>query len=88
MLQHSAFHSVTGGEMIWDSDTASNTKYCLVAGAYIPAAPPAGGPTSLDITAQVFARPMGSTTAQDIAVVLLNRAEMPTTLSVTWAELG
>ena len=44
----------------------------------------------MDIIAQVFARPMGFTAAQDIAVVMLNRAvtEAPANLSVTWAELG
>ena len=65
---------------------ASST--CLVAGASVPALPPPGGPTSMDITAQVFARSMGFTAAQDIAVVMLNRAEAPANLSVTWAELG
>jgi alpha-galactosidase len=75
------------GEVIWASGTASNS--CLIAGAYIPAAPPAGGPTSLDITAQIVARPMGPTAApDDIAVVMLNRAAVPTKLSVSWAELG
>ena len=56
----------------------------MVAGA---TAPPPGGPTSLDITAQVFARPVGHGGAE-MAVVLLNRADSPTTLSVAWAELG
>ena len=61
---------------------------CVVASAHAPQVPPAGGPTSLDITTQVFARPMGLSTAQDIAVVMLNRAEASATMSVTWAELG
>jgi hypothetical protein len=83
------------GEVVWagsgghaNSQTAAS-KLCLVAGAYVPPAAPVGGPTSLDITAQVFARPMGYTAAvQDIAVVLLNRAGAATNLSVSWDELG
>ena len=42
-------------------------------------------PTSSDITAQVFARPLHG---GDIAVVFLNRGEAPTTLSVSWRALG
>jgi alpha-galactosidase len=42
-------------------------------------------PTSTDITAQVFARPLQGS---EIAVVLLNRDETPANLSVTWRSLG
>ena len=42
-------------------------------------------PTSSDITAQVFARPLQGS---EIAVVLLNRDETPANLSVTWQSLG
>jgi hypothetical protein len=58
---------------------------CLVAGATVP---PPGGPRSLDITAQVFARTLGHGSGADIAVLLLNRGSMETTLSVSWTELG
>ena len=44
------------------------------------------------ITSQVFARPLGSLPVGapgfEMAVVLLNRDEMPSMLSVSWSELG
>lgn len=44
------------------------------------------------ITSQVFARPLGSLSVGasgfEVAVVLLNRDEMPSILSVSWSELG
>lgn len=40
---------------------------------------------SADITSQIFARPLKG---GDTAVVLFNRDETATTLTVTWAELG
>ena len=42
-------------------------------------------PTSSEVTAQVFARPLHGGA---IAVVLLNRDETPAKLRVSWAELG
>jgi len=49
--------------------------------------PPLGSPaaTSLNITAQVFARPLSG---GRLAVLLLNRGASAARLSVTWAELG
>jgi hypothetical protein len=48
--------------------------------------------SSSSIVSQVFARPLGTTSIADIgaeiAVLLLNRAEEPATLSVSWEELG
>ena len=41
-------------------------------------------PSSSEITSQVFARPLAG---RELAVVMLNRAEAPAQLSVTWAEL-
>ena len=41
--------------------------------------------TSSDVVSQVFARPLDK---GRLAVVLLNRAESATKLSVTWDELG
>ena len=45
---------------------------------------PGAVPSSSDITSQVFARPLAG---GELAIVLLNRAEAPAQLSVTWAEL-
>eukprot|EP01043_Picozoa_sp_COSAG02_P005629 COSAG02_NODE_153_length_33128_cov_10.471253_24_plen_530_part_00 len=67
------------------SDFTTPVPMCLVAGATVP---PPGGPRSLDITAQVFARTLGHGSGADIAVLLLNRGSTETTLSVSWTELG
>jgi hypothetical protein len=44
-----------------------------------------GGPTSSEVTAQAFARPLHGGA---LAVVLLNRGEAPANLTVSWGELG
>lgn len=41
--------------------------------------------SSSDVVSQVFARPLAG---GELAVVLLNRAEAPAQLTVSWAELG
>ena len=40
------------------------------------------------LAAQVFARGLGHDPLADMAVILLNRAETPATVSVGWSELG
>ena len=49
--------------------------------------PPFGAPaaTTLNISSQTFARPLS---AGRIAVLLLNRAPSPSSISVSWAKLG